>query len=299
MTDDTNARGIGATAWQRAFSIVFIGYLLVVLYHLSGPAGRALGGTGAVESIEGEATLGIVLLLGIAFMLAMALGLFLVVFQLIALHHVDIELHMTVELPDIASEVLPERFASIAGTVPIEPELIFPVDLAWLFVLVPPGVLVYYGFHAQRRADSSRSALFHTVFGYAVAAAITIYPVIWVFNAAVGPFLAGFAPTAGVADPTVGIVVDDIVEAYVIIAVVYPAIFGTLGVVIGDVLEDDEDDATLATGADDAETDTAEAGTTSPADSSDSVRYCVQCGSENDTADDFCTACGEALPTVD
>lgn len=238
MADDDPPNG--AEAWMTGFSLLFIGYLLVVAYQLAGPVWRVIQGTEMAGPYAGEARMAILILLGIAAIIAAFLGLFLAVFQLISLHQVDIDLRSTVEMPEEAHDVLPERLAEAQQTIAIEPELVFPESIAPLLIALPPLLLVYWGYQAAQRYDGQKKALIETIVGYAVAAALTIYPVIWIFNTFIGPYFAGLVPGTGVVDPTIEVIVDDYVETYLIIALVYPAVFGTAGVFLAEMMESSE-----------------------------------------------------------
>lgn len=230
----------GAEAWVTGYSLLFVGYLLVLVYQLAGPVGRLIQGVDQAGPYAGEARMAILILLGIAAIIAVFIGLFLAFFQLISLHQIDIDLRSTVEVPEQGEDVLPERLADAQQTVPIEPELVFPESIASLLIVLPPLLLLYWGYLAGNRHDDQKQALIETIAGYGVAAAITIFPVIWIFNNFVGPFFAGLAPGTGFVDPTIEVVVDDYVETYLIIGLIYPAVFGTAGVFLSEMMDSSE-----------------------------------------------------------
>lgn len=230
-TDGTAGTDYGIDAFVWGLKVVFYAYAAVLVLRVAGPAVAALGlaqRTGPYSSRASGAVL-VVLLIGLA--VALFLGLFLATFLFLALHNAQVVLSSSATVSaDAPSLIARSPEYTSGGSVALTPELFFPPELAWVGYLVPPAFLAFAGYAAREIEEDVAAAVVEVVIGYAFMAAITIVPVTWLFNAFVGPTIADLASST-YTTATIEVTVRSLLEAHVVIGLVYPAIFGGLGAV--------------------------------------------------------------------
>lgn len=225
---------LGAYFYYNGLRVVFAVYALFLFVRVLGPAGKALSAAQQTGPYQDDATAIVLAILAIALFLALFLGLFFATFIFISVHNVDIVFSSTVETSESSFIVRGSHEAS--QTVPIEPELFFPPEFAWLFYLLPPALLVIAGFGEFELQRDVVSAVVTVVAAYGVMALLTIGPVAWVFNAYIAQFVADLG-SSSLTEATLRVKLQDAVRAHVMVGLVYPLVFGSLGAVIGQILE--------------------------------------------------------------
>lgn len=201
MADDVELFGYEAYAW--GLKIVYAALALLVLLS----ATRSLAYLSQYRFLDQEAVTRVT---AIVVAVALVAALFLAVFLYVSLHQVDV----VVSTP-------------VGGGQPIEPPPEPSPDVAGLYYLLPVVLLFAAGYLAGSREEDPLTAGANVVFGYAFAAVLTIVPVPWLFNNVVNEMLLNRPADA----PVVTVYVPDPVSAHVVVALVYPLVFGGAGVV--------------------------------------------------------------------
>lgn len=225
--------GIGF--YYNGLRLVFAAYALFLFIRVLGPASKALSAAQQTGPYQDDATVIVLAILAIAVFLALFLGLFFATFLFISVHNVDLVFSSTVETSDPSFIVRGGHEAS--RTVPVEPELFFPPEFAWLFYLLPPALLLLAGFAEFEAQRDIVSAVVTVVVGYGLMALLTIGPVAWVFNAYIAEFVANLA-SSPLTEATLEIQLRDAVRAHLMVGLVYPLVFGGLGAVAAQFLEE-------------------------------------------------------------
>ncbi|WP_159902605.1 hypothetical protein [Salinirussus salinus] len=232
----------GASVYWLGLRVVFLLYALFVFLRLLGPAARALGLASETGAYRPETSGAILLLLAVGALFALFVGLFYATFLFVAVHGTGVVVTSSAALNDDLASLVTGQAGTVApgtarGVVPVDPALLFPPDLAQLFYLLPPALLVYAGFARRRRGGGLVEAVVAVAVGYAAMALLTILPVVWLFNNVVADALTDAFSTA-VAGVTLRASVPDPVRAHLLVGVVYPLVFGGAGALVGEAVTD-------------------------------------------------------------
>ncbi len=101
--------------------------------------------------------------------------------------------------------------------------------------LVPPAFLLGAGYLQREATGDVVTAVLHVVLGYAVLAAVTTIPGIWVFNEVVAEAVTDYLST-GVAEAVVQVRLLEPVRAHLLLGLGYPLVFGGIGAVLAEVV---------------------------------------------------------------
>lgn len=236
MSTNESDEAFGVDAYVFGLKIVFWAYALMIAIRVVGPALGVASAASTAGPYGSDAAEGLAAIVVVVALVLLFVGLFFSTFVYVSAHNVDVVLTTTVgagEQFSSATSTNPE----VTGGVAVTPGLFFPADVASLFYLLPPALLLYAGFREWRIERDLTGAVTKVVVGYGLVALATIVPVAWIFNHVVGPVFASLV-SSPLVEASIRLEYPSLIAAHLVVGVLYPLVFGGAGVMAGKLTDD-------------------------------------------------------------